>query len=63
MFKHFLLLGHLPAVKTHHFIGFVFHFFFFNLSVYAQIHRAVGRLAGTQMKKISAGRIFLFLPL
>ena len=57
MLKLFLLLDHFLAAKMYHFIVL----FFFNLRVYAQIHRAVGRFAGIQMRKISASRIFLLL--
>ena len=57
LLKLFLLLDHFLAAKTYHFIVL----FFFNLRVYAQIHRAVGRFAGIQMRKISASRIFLLL--
>lgn len=53
------LLDRFPAAKMYHFIVF-----FFNLSVYAKIHRAFGRLIGTQMRKnISRQNIFLPLPL
>lgn len=53
--------GPSPSSKTYHFIGFVF--LFFNLSVYTQIHRAVGRLAGTHEENISRQNLPLPLSL
>jgi len=54
LLKLFLLLDHFLAAKMHHFIVL----FFFNLSDYAQIHRAVGRFAGIQMRKYQQAEYF-----
>lgn len=56
LLKLFLLLDHFLAAKMYHVIVL----FFFNLSVYTRIHRAVGRFAGIQMRKISASRLIYF---
>lgn len=57
MLRLFLLLDPFPAVKLYHCIGFVVFFVVFTSVL---MLRFIGQLVGTQMKKISAGRIFFF---